>query len=73
MIQIGTLVRINPEGESNVDMVGVSNGDFGIVVDSWAEVAEGDTFDVLGVLYDILVSGCTLVPYLLPHEFDVVA
>ena len=73
MIQIGTLVRINPEGESNVDMVGVSNGDFGIVVDSWAEVAEGDTFDVIGVLYDILVSGCTLVPYLLPHEFDVVA
>jgi len=73
MIQIGSLVRINPEGESNVDMVGISNGDFGIVVDSWAEVAEGDTFDVVEVLYDILVSGCTLVPYLLPHEFDVVA
>ena len=73
MIEIGTLVRINPEGESNIDMVGVSNGDFGIVVDSWAEVAEGDTFDVVEVLYDILVSGCTLVPYLLPHEFVVVA
>ena len=73
MIEIGTLVRINHEGESNVDMVGVNDGDFGIVVDSWAEVAEGDTFDVLGVLYDILVSGCTLVPYLLPHEFDVIA
>ena len=54
-------------------MVGVNNGDFGIVVDSWAEVAEGDTFDVVEVLYDILVSGCTLVPYLLPREFDVVA
>ena len=54
-------------------MVGVNDGDFGIVVDSWAEVAEGDTFDVVEVLYDILVSGCTLVPYLLPHEFDVVA
>jgi len=73
MIQIGTLVRINHEGYYNVDMVGVSNGDFGIVVDSWAKVAEGDTFDVIGVLYDILVSGCTLVPYLLPHEFDVIA
>ena len=73
MIQIGTLVRINHEGYYNVDMVVVCNGDFGIVVDSWAEVAEGDTFDVIGVLYDILVSGCTLVPYLLPHEFDVVA
>ena len=65
MIQIGTLVRINPEGESNVDMVGVTNGDFGIVVDSWDEG--------FGVFYDILVSGCTLVPYLLPHEFDVIA
>jgi len=65
MIQIGSLVRINHEGESNVDMVGVNDGDFGIVVDSWASSIE--------VLYDILVSGCTLVPYLLPHEFDVVA
>jgi hypothetical protein len=73
MIEIGTLVRINTEGYYNIDMVGVNNGDFGIVVDSWAEVAEGDTFDVVEVLYDILVSGCTLVPYLLPHEFDVVA
>lgn len=73
MIQIGTLVRINDVGAHNVDMVGVNDGDFGIVVDSWAEVAEGDTFDVVEVLYDILVSGCTLVPYLLPHEFDVVA
>jgi len=73
MIEIGTLVKINDVGAHNVDMVGVSNGDFGIVVDSWAEVAEGDTFDVVEVLYDILVSGCTLVPYLLPHEFDVVA
>ena len=73
MIQIGTLVRINDEGYYNVDMVGVSIGDFGIVVDSWAEVAEGDTFEVVEVLYDILVSGCTLVPYLLHYEFDVVA
>ena len=73
MIQIGTLVRINADGYYNIDMVGVNNGDFGIVVDSWAEVAEGDTFDVVEVLYDILVSGCTLVPYLLPLEFDVVA
>ena len=73
MIQIGTLVRINDVGAHNVDMVGVNDGDFGIVVDSWAEVAEGDTFEVVEVLYDILVSGCTLVPYLLPHEFDVVA
>ncbi len=73
MIQIGSLVRINDVGAHNVDMVGVNDGDFGIVVDSWAEVAEGDTFDVVEVLYDILVSGCTLVPYLLPHEFDVVA
>lgn len=64
MIQIGTLVRINHEGESNVDMVGVNDGDFGIVVDSWDEG--------FGGFYDILVSGCTLVPYLLPHEFDVV-
>ena len=67
MIQIGTLVRINPEGESNVDMVGVNDGDFGIVVESYAEVGEPYK------LYDILVSGCTLVPYLLPHEFDVIA
>ena len=67
MIQIGTLVRINFVGAHNADMVGVNNGDFGIVVDSWEEVAEPDK------LYDILVSGCTLVPYLLPHEFDVVA
>ncbi len=73
MIEIGTLVRINHEGESNVDMVGVNDGDFGIVVDSWDEGFGGDTFDVVEVLYDILVSGCTLVPYLLPHEFDVVA
>jgi hypothetical protein len=73
MIEIGTLVRITLVGAYNVDMVGVNNGDFGIVVDSWAEVAEGDTFDVVEVLYDILVSGCTLVPYLLPREFDVVA
>jgi len=73
MIQVGTLVRINFVGEHNIDMVGISNGDFGIVVDSWAEVAEGDTFDVVEVLYDILVSGCTLVEYLLPYEFDVVA
>jgi hypothetical protein len=48
-------------------MVGVNNGDFGIVVESYVEVGEPDK------LYDILVSGCTLVPYLLPHEFDVVA
>ena len=47
MIEIGTLVRINHEGYYNVDMVGVNDGDFGIVVDSWAEVAEGDTFDVV--------------------------
>jgi hypothetical protein len=67
MIQIGTLVRINDEGYYNVDMVGVSIGDFGIVVESYVEVGEPDK------LYDILVSGCTLVPYLLPHEFDVVA
>ena len=67
MIQIGTLVRINAEGYYNVDMVGVSIGDFGIVVESYVEVGEPDK------LYDILVSGCTLVPYLLPHEFDVVA
>ncbi len=67
MIQIGTLVRINHEGENNVDMVGVNDGDFGIVVESYVEVGEPDK------LYDILVSGCTLVPYLLPHEFDVVA
>ena len=40
MIQIGTLVRINDVGAHNVDMVGVNDGDFGIVVDSWAEVAE---------------------------------
>jgi len=73
MIQIGTLVRINFVGAHNIDMVGVNNGDFGIIVDSWAEVAEGDTFDVVEVLYDILVSGCTLVPYLLHYEFDVVA
>ena len=67
MIQIGTLVRINTEGYYNVDMVGVNIGDFGIVVESYVEVGEPDK------LYDILVSGCTLVPYLLPHEFDVVA
>jgi hypothetical protein len=67
MIEIGTLVRINDEGYYNVDMVGVSIGDFGIVVESYVEVGEPDK------LYDILVSGCTLVPYLLPHEFDVVA
>ena len=67
MIQIGTLVRVNDEGYYNVDMVGVSIGDFGIVVESYVEVGEPDK------LYDILVSGCTLVPYLLPHEFDVVA
>ena len=67
MIEIGTLVRINAEGYYNVDMVGVSIGDFGIVVESYVEVGEPDK------LYDILVSGCTLVPYLLPHEFDVVA
>ena len=67
MIEIGTLVRINDVGAHNVDMVGVSNGDFGIVVESYVEVGEPDK------LYDILVSGCTLVPYLLPHEFDVVA
>ena len=73
MIEIGTLVRINLVGEHNADMVGVNDGDFGIVVDSWAEVAEGDTSEVTEVLYDILVSGCTLVPYLRPQEFDVVA
>ncbi len=67
MIQIGTLVRINADGYYNVDMVGVNNGDFGIVVATWEEVGQPDK------LYDILVSGCTLVPYLLPHEFDVVA
>jgi len=67
MIQIGTLVRINDEGYYNVDMVGVSIGDFGIVVESYVEVGEPDK------LYDILVSGCTLVPSLLPPEFDVVA
>ncbi len=67
MIQIGTLVRINADGYYNVDMVGVNNGDFGIVVATWEEVGQPDK------LYDILVSGCTLVPYLLPHEFDIVA
>jgi hypothetical protein len=67
MIEIGTLVRINDEGYYNIDMVGVNIGDFGIVVESYVEVGEPDK------LYDILVSGCTLVPYLLPHEFDVVA
>ena len=72
MIQIGTLVRINHEGYYNVDRVGVNDGDFGIVVATWAEVAEGHVGEP-EVLYDILVSGCTLVPYLLPHEFDVVA
>ena len=73
MIQLGTLVRVNDVGANNADMVGVNNGDLGIVVDSWVEVTEGDTFDVTEVLYDILVSGCTLVPYLRPQEFDVVA
>ena len=73
MIEIGTLVRINLVGAHNADMVGVNDGDFGIVVDSWAEVADGDTSEVTEVLYDILVSGCTLVPYLRPQEFDVVA
>ena len=73
MIQLGALVRINDVGAHNADMVGVNDGDFGIVVDSWVEVAEGDTFDATEVLYDILVSGCTLVPYLRPREFDVVA
>jgi len=67
MIEIGSLVRINDVGAHNVDMVGVNIGDFGIVVESYVEVGEPDK------LYDILVSGCTLVPYLLPHEFDVVA
>jgi len=67
MIEIGSLVRINDVGAHNVDMVEVSIGDFGIVVESYVEVGEPDK------LYDILVSGCTLVPYLLPHEFDVVA
>ena len=67
MIEIGTLVKINDEGYYNIDMVGVNIGDFGIVVESYVEVGEPDK------LYDILVSGCTLVPYLLPHEFDVVA
>ena len=67
MIEIGTLVKINDVGAHNVDMVGVSIGDFGIVVESYVEVGEPDK------LYDILVSGCTLVPYLLHYEFDVVA
>jgi hypothetical protein len=67
MIEIGTLVKINDEGYYNIDMVGVNIGDFGIVVESYVEVGEPDK------LYDILVSGCTLVSYLLPHEFDVVA
>ena len=73
MIEIGTLVRINDVGAHNIDNVEVNNGDFGIVADSWVEVAEGDTFDVTEVLYDILVSGRTLVPYLRPQEFDVIA
>ena len=67
MIEIGTLVRINFVGAHNADMVGVNNGDFGIIVDSWEEVGEPDK------LYDILVSGCTLVPYLLHYEFDVIS
>lgn len=67
MIQLGTLVRINDVGAHNADMVGVNDGDFGIVVALWEEVGEPDG------LYDILVSGCTLVPYLRPQEFDVVA
>jgi len=73
MIEIGTLVRINFVGAHNADMVGVNNGDFGIIVDSWAEVAEGDTSEVTEVLYDVLVSGSTLVPYLLHYEFDVIS
>ena len=67
MIEIGTLVRINFVGSHNADMVGVNDGDFGIIVDSWEEVGEPDK------LYDILVSGRTLVPYLLPYEFDVIS
>lgn len=73
MIQLGTLVRINDVGAHNVTNGRVNDGDFGVVVDSWVEVAEGDTFDVTEILYDILVLGCTLVPYLRPQEFDVVA
>jgi hypothetical protein len=71
MIQVGTLVRINFVGEHNIDMVGISNGDFGIVVDSWAKDCRG--LVMVEVLYNILVSGCTLVEYLLPYEFDVIA
>ena len=67
MIEIGTLVRINLVGAHNADMVGVNDGDFGIVVECYVEVGEPDK------LYDILVSGGTLVPYLRPQEFDVVA
>lgn len=67
MIQLGTLVRINDVGAHNVTNGRVNDGDFGIVVASWEEVGEPDG------LYDILVSGCTLVPYLRPQEFDVIS
>ena len=67
MIEIGTLVRIIVVGSHNVDMVWVNDADFCIVVDSCAEVAEGDTFDLVEVLYDIFVWGCTVIPYVLDH------